>query len=503
MTAHEAYHELLRWSREQALLSSCHELLSWDEETYMPPGGVENRSRQLAFLAGLEHERATNPRLANLFAAVDGSDLVSDPLSPEAVNVREWRRDFDRLTRLPRSLVEETAAVTSLAQLEWASARKNADFEHFRPWLERIVSLKRREAEALQRGGELYDALLDDYEPGATSADLSRLFAELRRDLVPLATSLTHAERRPNLDLLRREFPVDRQRFFAETTAATLGFDFERGRLDTTVHPFFSCIGPGDCRLTTRFHATEFADGFFGTLHEVGHGLYEQGLDADHAGTPVGDAPSIAVHESQARLWENSVGRSRGFWRHFYPHARQVFREALGDVSFEDFLFAVNAVEATLIRVQADEVTYNLHILIRFELERALLSGELPVGELPAAWNRAYQHHLGVVPENDAEGCLQDGHWASGQFGYFPTYTLGNVYAAQLLDAAERDCGSFVSGFTRGDFGGLLAWLRASVHGEGGRYPAAALIEHVTGAQPNPSALIERLKRKYRSLYRM
>jgi carboxypeptidase Taq len=501
MDVRSAYQELIRRSREIALLASCAELLAWDEDTYMPPGGVENRARQLAYLAGLQHERATDPQLGDVLDELEDSELARDPLAAEAVNIREMLRSFNRHTRLPRELVEEVARVTSLAQHEWAVARQNADFQRFLPWLDRIVALKRREAESLSGAPSLYDALLEDFEPGATSHDLARLFEELRRELAPLATALTQARRRPNVGVLRRDYPLERQRLFSESVAETVGFDFNCGRIDAATHPYFSTIGPGDTRLTTRHHATSFGDGVFVTLHEVGHGLYDQGLDPDHAGTPMGDAASLAVHESQARLWENLVGRSRSFWKHFFPRARRTFRTALADVGLDQFHFAVNAVEPSFIRVQADEVTYNLHVLIRFELERALIAEDLKPADLPDAWNAAYRRHLGITPANDADGCLQDGHWAAGQFGYFPTYTLGNVYAAQIFAAAEQGCGSFDEAFARGDFSGLLGWLRTKVHREGMRYPAVHLIERATGSPPDARPLVDGLRRKYGELY--
>jgi carboxypeptidase Taq len=371
------------------------------------------------------------------------------------------------------------------------------------PWLERVVALKRREADALSYETEPYDALLDEYEPGARGRDLDALFAVLSPELTALAERLTAAPRRPNDAVLRRAFPTDRQRVFNQAAAATLGFDFERGRLDATTHPFFAAIGPGDCRITTRYNPGDFGDAFFSTLHEVGHGLYEQGLDPTRAGLPVGEAPSLALHESQSRLWENTVGRSLAFWKHFFPLARQVFPEALGDVSLTEFHFAVNRVEPSLIRVKADEVTYNLHILVRFELERALISGDLRAADVPAAWNEAYRRRLGAAPANDAEGCLQDGHWAAGLIGYFPTYTLGNVMAAQLYARVEEELGDLSGAFARGDFSSLLGWLSEKVYHPGGRYPAARLIELATGAPPDPQPFVASLRRKYEELYRI
>jgi carboxypeptidase Taq len=501
MRSRAAYHELIRLVRDEALLASCLSLLGWDELTYMPRGGVEHRGNQMAFLAGLQHEKATDPRIGALLGELEGSDLMDDKEAPEAANIREIRRVYERLNRLPRSLVEEVARTTSIAHQEWTIARQNADFASYQPWLEKIVALKRQEAEALGYADVPYDALLDEYEPGVKTRDIARLFDALRRDLQPLLAAVTQAQPRPNVSILHREFPIDRQRIFGETVAAAVGFDFQRGRLDTTAHPFFSSQGPGDCRITTRYSTHDFCEGFFAILHEVGHGLYEQGLDPAHFGTPMGEAVSLGVHESQSRLWENMVGRSRAFWEHFFPRARQVFHETLQDVGLDQFHLAIHNVERSFIRVQADEITYDLHILVRFELERALLAGDLTVADVPAAWNAAYRHHLGIDPPNDAEGCLQDGHWASGLIGYFPTYTLGNLFAAQLFTRATEEFGDLPAQFAQGEFGGLLDWLTEKVYRQGSRYPAARLIERVTGSPPDHRPLVELLRRKYSVLY--
>ncbi len=500
MREQAAYDELLRRAREEALLDSSAALLGWDEETYMPSGAAGHRAAQLALLAGLSHARAVDPRVGELLAEVEGSDLVADPLAPPAVNVREWRRVYDRAIRLPRSLVEEMARVTTLTQQEWAAARRAADYEPFRPWLERVLHLKRCEAQSLG-GPSLYDALLEEYEPGMTTAEVADLLSALRRDLVPLVRAIAGARTRPDVGLLGRGFPVEQQKSFGTAVAAALGFDFLRGRLDVATHPFCTSLGPADCRLTARYDEHDFSEGFFTILHETGHGLYEQGLDAAHWGTPMGAAASLGLHESQSRLYENLVGRSRAFWQHFFPLARRAFPEALADVVLDDFHRAVGAVRPTLIRARADEVTYNLHILVRFELERALLAGDLPAADLPAAWAEAYGRHLGLTPGDDAEGCLQDGHWASGLIGYFPTYTLGNVFAAQLFARADADLGGLDRPFTRGDFAGLLGWLRARVHCQGQRFPAPRLIAQATGAAPNPDPLVRTLRSRYGELY--
>jgi carboxypeptidase Taq len=501
MRAQAAYDELIVQARERSMLASCATLLSWDEWTYLPRGGMAGRGDQMAFLAGLEHEYATRPRIGELLVAVESSDLDRDPHSRQAVNVREWRRVYDRLTKLPRRLVEELARVTSVAQQEWMRAYQDNQFKLFRPWLDKILKLKRREAEALGQGTIQYDTLLDEYEPGARRADIAHLFEALRRELVPLVTAVTESSRKPGVEILHREYPLDRQRVFGESVAAAVGFDFRRGRLDTAVHPFFSPISPGDCRITARYSTHYFSEGFFGILHEVGHGLYEQGLDAEDFGTPIGEAPSLGMHESQSRLWENSVGRSRPFWEHFFPRARQVFHESLSDVTLDEFYLAINHVAPSLNRVRADELTYNLHILIRFELEQALLQGELKAADLPTAWNEAYRKWLGVTPDNNVEGCLQDSHWSGGQFGYFPTYTLGNLYAAQLYAQALHDVPNVEEQYSRGEFGGLLGWLQNQIHCQGHRYSAAELVKKVTGRGLDHRPLIKSLRQKYAELY--
>lgn len=495
---HVPYQELLRLSRERALLGSCSALLGWDEQTTMPTGGVESRAEQLGLLAGLIHERATSPRVGSLLDELESTDAASDPDSAEAVNLRELRRVYDRQTRLPRSLVEELATVTSAAQHAWIAARAAADFDQFRPWLERIVGLKRQESACLDSNApEPYDALLDEYEPGATSSQLAPLFDSLRRDLVSLLDDIQGSPSPGGSLDLKGPFPVDRQKALGEMAAGALGFDFKRGRLDISAHPFCSGIAPGDCRITTRYRTDDFAESFFGVLHETGHALYEQGLDPDHYGSPMGEAVSLGVHESQSRLWENLVGRSHAFWAYWFPIVRGLFRDSLADVDPLSFLASVNRVQPSLIRTQADEVTYNLHIAIRFRLERALLRGDLPVADVPTAWDEAYLSDLGLQAPTVADGCLQDIHWSAGLFGYFPTYTLGNVYAAQLFDAALRELGDVDSGLRAGDYVPLLDWLRRKIHRQGQRYRPARLIEVTTGRPPDSSYLTASLRSRY------
>lgn len=483
------------------MLDSCLDLLAWDEETAMPPAGVEYRSQQIAHLTGQRHAAAADPRFGQLLEVVEDSGLVADVDSAAAANVREWRRRYHRSMRLPRPLVEELAHVTTLAQQQWVQAKEESNFALLRPWLERIVALKRDEAQAVGIGDVDYDALLDEHEPGSRCSDISNLFETLRRELIPLVTTLTHSANQPDASILEGDFPVDRQRRLVWTVAEKIGFDFERGRLGDSAHPFFAFAGPNDIRIATRFHPKRFGEGFFAALHEIGHGLYEQGLDSEHYGTPAGEALSVAMHESQARFWEIVIGHGREFWRHFYPLFVRSFRSTFESVAIDDFHRAINRIESTPIRVTADGLTYNLHILIRFELEKALISDELRVADLPAAWNEAYRHHLGIVPANDAEGCLQDIHWPVGLFGYFPTYLQGNLIAAQLFDAAGNAMPNLKSQLAKGQFGDLLAWLSENVYRLGGRRTATQIVERATGRRLDHLPFITQMRQHYAEVY--
>ncbi len=492
------YRQLIDAYCECKLVESIGAIASWDQHTYMPPKGAGHRSEQMGFLAKLGHEKLASPRLGEWLTALEAGPI---PDATEAVNVREIRRVYDRAVKMPGKLVEEIAKTVSQAQNFWAEARKKNDFPAFAPWLEKIVKLKREEASAVGYKDSPYDALLDEYEPGATAAEITRVFADLRADLVKLVAEIAASGKKPNVDILKREYPVDRQHIFGQSAAAAIGFDFQAGRLDTTVHPFCSGIGPGDCRLTTRYNAREVNQGLFGILHEAGHGIYEQGLDPAHFGTPAGSFASLGIHESQSRLWENQVGRSMPFWEHFFPRLQQTFAGTLDDVTQEAFVFAVNNVEKSFIRVEADEATYNMHIILRFELEQALMTGDLKPVDVPAAWNDKFKQMLDLTPPSDAQGCLQDIHWSMGGIGYFPTYTLGNLYAAQFMDQARRDLGNLDEDFRRGHFGRLKGWLNEKIHRPGQRLRAGALCKQVTGQPLTHQALIAYLRKKYEPLY--
>lgn len=497
MTSSHPYQSLLSRLKEYSLLASCGSVLGWDERTYMPRQGSAHRAEQMALLARLTHEMLTAPAIGDLLAELESKSLDGDA----AANVREIRRTYNRAVKLPKELVEELARVTTRAQQVWQDARKNSDFASFKPWLEKIVNLKRQEADAIGYAGAPYDALLDEYEPGATTAEISKAFADLRDDLVPLVSAIAASGHKPKREILEREYPVERQQVFGQAAAAAIGFDFESGRLDITTHPFCSGFGPGDCRITTRYNVRHFNDAFFGILHEAGHGLYEQGLEAGHFGTPLGSPASLGIHESQSRMWENFVGRSRPFWEHFFPRARQMFLDALHDVSLDDFYFAINDVQPSFIRVEADEATYNLHILLRFELEQALVSGDLKPADVPGAWNERFQQTFQLTPPSDTLGCLQDVHWSFGGIGYFPTYTLGNMYAAQFMEQAWHDLGDLDADFRRGEFGRLKDWLREKIHRQGQRHRAGDLCRRVTGKPLSHKPLLAYLRKKLTPLY--
>jgi carboxypeptidase Taq len=501
MSPQSAYEELIRRVHDVGVLGSCTGLIGWDERTYMPRAGASHRGEQMALLARLGHEMITDPRIGELLAAVEGSNLVTDLASDAGANVREIRRGYDRATKLPKELVEDLARITTQAQGEWAEARQASDFRRFLPWLEKIVALKRQEASAVGYADHPYDALLDEYEPGAKTAELRRLFADLAADLVPVVESIVGSHKKPDREILTREFPVDRQERFAHAAAAAIGFDFEAGRLDVTTHPFCSGIGPGDTRLTTRYNPRFFSEAFFGVLHEAGHGIYEQNLPAEHFGTPLGSATSLGIHESQSRLWENQVGRSRPFWEYFFPRAREIFPEALDGVSLDRWLFAINDVRPSFIRVEADEATYNLHIILRFEMEQALVSGDLQPADVPATWNEKLNRLLGVSPPDDARGCLQDIHWSFGGLGYFPTYTLGNLYAAQLMAAVRRDLPRLDDEFRSGGFSPFKTWLIEKIHRHGQRFRAHELCRRATGLSLDHRPFVSYLRTKFEPLY--
>lgn len=500
------YTQLCDHARETATLQSVLFLLNWDQETYMPPGAAGHRSEQQALLAAMIHERRTSKRFGDLLAACE-QDRSLEPGGEAAANLREFRRDYDLATKLPTDLVAEIARTTSQAQEVWKQAKGKNDFAMFAPHLEAVLGLMRRKAECygVPKGGELYDALLNEYEPGATAKEIEAVFTPLRPRLSGLVASLTGRARShtPGVErLLTTAVPQAQQHAFAMDVLKAIGFDLHTGRLDTTAHPFCQEVGASDTRLTTRYTSVSFLEPLSTALHEAGHGMYEQGLPkGTRFGQPLGEAISLGIHESQSRMWENFVGRGRAFCDWMLPVARKHFGAALDGATAEDLFFASNRVARSFIRVEADEATYNLHVMLRFGLERALIAGTLAVKDLPAAWNTAFKDMLGIDVPDDRRGCMQDVHWSCGLVGYFPTYTLGNLYAAQFWEKINADMPDLNAKMSRGDFGGLKTWLNTNIHAHGRRYRAGELCQRLTGKPLSADPLMRHLEGKLKPLY--
>ncbi len=473
-----SYQKLHRRFREVALVRSTGAILGWDQETYLPDKSGDWRADQLAWLAGQQHRLATAPDVGGSISECEANGYAAD--SVESTNVRGWRRDYDLATKLPPEFVEELSRTTAQATHIWAEARKRSDFAYYQPMLEKLVRLVQEKADRLGWEACRYDALLDEFEPGARTADLVTLFATLGPAQSALVGPATEVSARQSEDLLKGEYPIAAQQAFNKEVAEAFGFDFKAGRIDTTAHPFCTDLGPLDTRLTTRYDTADFFSSFYGVLHEAGHGLYAQGLSKDEWGRPAGDACSLGIHESQSRLWENHIGGSDAFWQHWLPRACHHFPQ-LTKFTPAQVAAAARRVSPSFIRVEADEVTYDLHIILRFELERRIINGDLAVADIPAAWNAKFRELLGLEVPDNARGCLQDIHWSFGGFGYFATYTLGNLNASQLMRAARRAHPSLDAELAKGEYATLLAWLRQNVHAPGRRYSAPDLMRQATG----------------------
>jgi carboxypeptidase Taq len=476
-------------------------VLGWDQQTYMPPGGGLARSEQLATIEKLSHQMFTSEEIGELLesAAHEVAGLGYD--SDDVSLIRITRRDYDKARKVPPSLVAEIARMTSLGLEVWVEAKAQSNFASFQPILQKIYALHGELAQCLGYVERIYDALLDQYEPGMTTSTLKKIFADLKRELVPLVQSISERLDRVDDSVLHRRFEEPKQWEFGINVLKRLGYDLQRGRQDKSVHPFTTSFSSNDVRITTHVDENFLPTALFGTLHECGHGLYEQGVSQDLERTPLSGGTSLGIHESQSRLWENLVGRSRGFWNFFYPRLQSTFPEALSTVPLEVFYRAINRVEPSLIRIEADEVTYNLHIMIRFELEVDVLEDRLKVADLPAAWNSRMKDYLGVVPPDDARGVLQDVHWSNGLIGYFPTYSLGNLISVQLFEKAKADDPAISSQIEQGEFNALLEWLRKHVYCHGRKFLPTELLERGIGAPLRAEPYVDYLKSKYSEIY--
>jgi carboxypeptidase Taq len=505
------YAELCKLLYDAATLSAVNQLLNWDQETYMPHAAAGNRAEQQAILAALVHERKTSARLGELLAACEGDSALTKN-AEFAANLREVRRDYDLATKLPADLVAELARTGSQAQEAWKQAREKSDFAAFAPWLEKMMSLTRRKAECYRVGsegkGELYDHLIDEYEPGATAAQIEAIFTPLRASLTDLLNKVRASKTRVSTKVLNIPCDPADQHAFGQIVLKHMGFDLEAGRLDVTTHPFCSGFAPGDTRLTTRYRGEKFTDALYGTMHEAGHGLYEQGLPKLAAnkfgplfGQPLAESISLGIHESQSRMWENFVGRSRSFWKWAHPRIAKHLNKKFKSYTPKDLYLATNTTQPSLIRVEADEGTYNMHVMIRFEIERGLISGAIKVKDVPAEWNRRYKDYLGIDVPDDRRGCLQDVHWSFGLIGYFPTYTLGNLYAAQFWETIQQAIPDLDKQIAKGQFLELKEWLNTNIHRHGRRYLAGELCKKVTGKELSAEPLLRHLTSKAEAVY--
>ncbi len=491
-------------------INSAASVLSWDQETYMPAGGGEARAEQIAVLQGLAHQKLVSPDIESLLSHwVDPAtgQAVEQPGDrwdePSRSLLREVWRDFSRAKKLPSDFVIKMSRECSLAQQVWAEAKEQSKFDMFLPNLRRVLSLKREEAQYLGYEESPYNALLDIYEPGSAIATLRPVFARLKARLIPLLRKITRSTVRIDDGILRYTYDQARQLEFGRLVLIAMGYDFERGRLDLSTHPFTTSFHPTDVRVTTRVHEHELQSCLFSCIHEGGHGLYDQGLDQRYFGTPLGDSVSLGIHESQSRLWENCVGRSLPFWRYFYPILQQTFHHQLRGVDVEQFYAAINCVKPSLIRVDADELTYNLHIMLRFEIEQDLIEGTTQPEDLPTIWNQKMEEFLGIIPKSDAEGALQDVHWSYGAFGYFPTYTLGNLYAVQFFEQAKLEIPHLEDEIEAGQLMVLRRWLEQKIHRWGRMFTPDHLAQRVMGTSVSPEPFLAYVEKKYGELYQL
>lgn len=471
-------------------------IMDWDQQVFMPRGGAEARAAHVGILSRMSHE---------MFVADETRRLLEDaaqevePGTDDAALVRVVRRDLDLSTKIPASLVEEKSRLSSEAHEKWVVARKNSDFPSFAPILERMFGICREEAEHLGYTNHIYDALIDMYEEGATAEDCRRMFETLKEPTVTLVQEIRERGKPIDDHYLYGEWDVEKQRRITEMLVKAIGFDMDRGRQDTAPHPFCTGWSVGDIRLTTRFK-DYIGSAIFGSMHEAGHGMYEQGSPKEWDRTPLAGGVSLGLHESQSRLWENIVGRSKPFWRRFL-HELQAAFPALSAFDVDHFYRMINKVEPSLIRVEADEVTYNLHVLVRFEIECDVLTKKLAVKDMPEAWNAKYEQYLGIRPKNDAEGCLQDVHWSMGSVGYFPTYSMGNLLSYQIWNALRKDLGDTDALIEKGDFAAIRGWLTEKIYSQGRRHTPKDLVLQVTGKPIGAEDYVTGLQAKYRDIY--
>jgi len=502
-----AYKSLLNRTKDLVVLQSAEAIVHWDMETMMPPKAVEQRSQQLALLSRISHKMSTAPEIGKLLNAILADPQYDVLGEVEKRNVYLIKKNYDEQTALPEKLVAEIAKQQAITVNVWKKAKKAKNFALLKPELEKLVALSKQAAQILMQvkaTATPYDALLDNYEPEMTSDAIAVTFNQLQQGLAKLLEKIQNSQNQPDANVLRVRIPVEKQRKIAQALTQTLGYDTTStkagGRIDETEHPFTSGYYD-DVRVTTHYYPDNYTSSIFSVLHETGHALYEQNLNPNWKYQPAGSPCSFGIHESQSRLYENIIGRSREFWTHMLPKLKQITAPALANVDLSQFVHAINKVQPSKIRIEADEVTYNLHVIVRFQIEKDLFADKIAVTELPETWNQKYEEKLGVKVENDAEGAMQDTHWASGLYGYFPTYALGNIYSGQLLAALEKDVQDWRRQLVQGNLEGIRLWLAKNVHSYGDLYDPADLIRRITGKELDAEPYLEYLGEKYRKLY--
>ncbi|MFI0434599.1 MAG: carboxypeptidase M32 [Parachlamydiaceae bacterium] len=499
------YQNICDLSKHARILQGISSILDWDQETYMPPGSAAIRSEQLETMAGLIHQEKTGRKFANALSKLidipTGKLKINNLSSQQIAALREWRRDFIHDTALPAKFVKEFAKISSQAINAWRSAKNENAFQQFAPFLDRIVQMTRQKADYLGYKDHPYDALLDQFEPNVTTKQLSALFSTLSEQLTPLIKKI--AQHPIDDRFLYGSWDVAKQMNVGQKLLDAIGYNPAMGRLDISAHPFSSSSHPSDSRITTRIHPESLMSNIFAILHEGGHALYEMGLPQQHYGTPLGDARSLGIHESQSRWWETRIGQSKPFWQHFLPLLKETFKGQLDHIELDAFYRAINKVEPSFIRIEADEVTYPLHVILRFELEKALIEGSLNVRDIPDAWNAKMEEYLGITPVNNTQGCLQDIHWSMGALGYFPSYTLGNLYAAHLFDAFSKDHPDWEKEVALGHFEFVKKWLHNKIYQHGKCYSSHDLLKEATGKDFSVDPYLNYLKNKYSDIYKM
>ena len=501
------YQKLLEKTKNITTISSAAAILHWDMETMMPPKGIELRSLQLAMLSRIEHKTSTDPEIGRLLEEITKHPEYGelDPIHKR--NLYLIKKHYDEQTKLPEELVAETSKQEAITIDTWKKAKATKDFRKFKPELEKLVNLKKQAAEILMKVKETatpYDALIDIYEPKMTAVSIDKVFRELREGLVTILRKCQASPKQPDTSILKRGIPIETQKKIAKSLAEFIGYDIKSaksgGRIDETEHPFTTGYYD-DVRITTHYHKNRFASSVFSILHEGGHAMYEQNLNKEWMFQPVGEGCSMGFHESQSRFVENIIGRSHEFWTYFLPKLKKLTGKALSDVDLDDFVHAINHVEPSKIRIEADEVTYCLHIIIRFTIERDLFADKITIDELPQIWNQSYNKYLGVDVEDDSEGVMQDTHWANGYYGYFPTYALGNIYSGQILASMEKELQDWREQISEGNFRNVKSWLVKNVHNAGNLYSPADLIKRITGRELAVDPYLSYLNKKFSVLY--